>query len=76
MKYDKIISVEIRDGVVTEDSVVWFHYDDVPPEQMLAKNAPWSLLVAFPDYFSREKPTYKITSSGNTVYDYEPEFYD
>lgn len=68
--YARIVAVEVRDGVVTKDSLVWMHYSDSPPQQMLALQ-DWPLVLQCPLYCSISPPNFTVNEDGETVYEYE-----
>lgn len=67
MDYKHVLTVQLKDGVVTPESMVWVHWTDVPPEYEKAEYH-WRDIVEAGDWFSIEKPEYTISEDGETIY--------
>ena len=67
MNYKHVLSVQVKDGVVTPESMVWVRWIDVPPEYSKAEHH-WRDIVEDGDWFSIEKPEYTISEDGETIY--------
>lgn len=67
MKYQHVLSISLKDGVVTQEDFVWVHWLDDHPEQHKAEQF-WTEMVKDPSWFSVKKPEYTITSEYQTVY--------
>ena len=51
-------TLPVSDGVVTKGDMVWWKSED-GPEHVLASN-DWENIRRYPQYYSIEKPSYKI----------------
>lgn len=75
INYRAIQSVQIRDGVATQTSKVWWHGEDGPEIVNLDLHFnfddEWENLIHFPQIYSLNKPQYQIDNNGFAVYDYE-----
>ena len=67
MNYKNVLSVQLKDGVVTPESMVWVHWTHAPPEYHKAVNY-WPYIVEEGYWFSIEKPEYTISEDGETIY--------
>ena len=77
MDFNKIVSVEVRDGVVSRFDTVWIHWIDATPEQVSTYELhQWEDVVRFSHCYSIEKPVFKIKEDGNNIYDYEDGYDD
>ena len=67
MNYKNVLSIRLKDGVVTPESMVWVHWEDAPPECHKAADY-WQDIVVDWYWFSIEKPEYTISEDGETIY--------
>lgn len=67
MKYQHVLSISLKDGVVTQEDFVWVHWVGDHPEQHKAGQF-WHEMVEDPSWFSVEKPEYTINKNYETVY--------
>lgn len=78
--YEKILAVQVRDGIVDQSSVVWWHGEDGPQQVNLKKPymliQEWENIVRFPLIYSLQEPLYEIDNDGFAVYDYDYPYKD
>lgn len=78
--YESVHSVRVRDGIVYQSSVVWWHGEDGPirinlkaPHLLMPE---WENIVRFPLIYSLQEPLCEIDNDGFAVYDYEYPYKD
>lgn len=80
IEYERILSVQVRDGVATHSSKVWWHGEDGPELVDLTKpyqlSQEWENIFTFPLVYSLQEPTYELDVEGFAVYDYEYPYKD
>lgn len=78
--YQAVQSVQVRDGVVTQEDVVWWHGED--GAELINLKAPgqlrheWENIVDFPLVYSLNEPSYELDNNGYAVYDYKYPYND
>lgn len=78
--YQVVQSVQVRDGIVTQEDVVWWYGEDgaelVNLKTLPQRKYEWENIVRFPLVYSLNEPSYEIDNNGYAVYDYKYPYND